>query len=133
MNDLKREDFQRVRVRATGQEIKWILAIPVYHTGYGLYLCHRRSETCRLSHCLPSFHLCQSCSWSLSEVQLILATCWSRKLNKLFFKFEKGLRIERSKSKGQNLDLAYRAFFLLCVRETSDSDLRRFSVRDFSR
>jgi len=63
MNDPKCEDLQRGGVRVTGDEIKWTSAIPVYHTDYCLYLCHRRrSDICRDSHCLPSSHLCQNCS-----------------------------------------------------------------------
>lgn len=61
MIKLKCEDLQRVGVR--GSEMKWILTILVYYTGYSLHLCHRkRSEIYRLPHCLPASHLCQNCS-----------------------------------------------------------------------
>lgn len=59
---------------------------------------------------------------SLSEVQLILESHWSRKLCKLIFKFENGLGIKRSKSKGLNPGLAHYTT-LSSLAQTGDTDL----------
>lgn len=91
MTDFKCEDLQKVRVR--GSEMKWILTISGYYTAYSLYLCHRRrSEIYRLPYCLPCLPFMSKLLLSLSEVQLILESHWSRKLCKLIFKFEKRIK-----------------------------------------